>query len=126
MPVDEVVANGVSYFSAAGNSSNASYQDTFRPTIDPFFGDITQDFDPGPGVDNKQAFTLQPGQSITVNFQWDQPFGSLNAAKACQNDIDIYVLDAAGTSRIGGSESNNLLGGDPWEFFTFKNTTGAT
>jgi hypothetical protein len=46
--VDQVVAQGVSYFSSAGNSATKSYESAFRPTA--ASGDYSfHDFDPGAG-----------------------------------------------------------------------------
>ncbi len=135
--VDNVTASGVAYFSSAGNSANRSYESNWRsgnvranasiPSasgVTQFWGGTTFDFDPGAGVDDMNSFTLPNGGQMLVSFQWDQPFLSSGGA-ACANDIDIYVLNAAGTQIVGGSATDNV-GGDAVEAFLFTNSTGAT
>jgi len=133
--VDATVAAGVPYFSSAGNQARQSYESVWRsgPYISAgtilggFRGGTTFDFDPGTGVDNMQSFTLSNNQSIIIIFQWDSPFAS--ACTGCPgslNDLDIYVLNAAGNQVLGGSVDDNILTGDAVEGFQFTNTTGST
>ena len=69
--VNAVAAQGVSYFSAAGNDANQSYQATFSTGstyasgyfssasgAPHFYGGVAHDFDPGASVNNFQSFTL--------------------------------------------------------------------
>lgn len=134
--VDNVVASGVSYFSAAGNYARNSYESAWRngntsvgtissaPGAPHFYGGNSFDFDPGAGVIDTQGFSLGNGQSILMSFQWDSPYFSAGGGAGTPNDLDIYVLNAAGTQVVGGSAGNNL-GGDPTEVFQFTNSTGA-
>jgi len=134
--VNNVVSNGAAYFSAAGNQARQSYESVFRPgqvyaagafSSAPgaplFFGGTAHDFDPGPGVDNFQSFTLGAGDGMILSFQWDQPFFSVSGGTGSQNDIDIYVVDSANRVVAGGVAANTR--GDPVELFWFGNTTGA-
>ncbi len=141
--VNEVVNRGVAYFSAAGNEGRDAYQSNFRDSgitfspgqlpltrearifLDGFDGGTAHDFDPGLGIDIFQRFTLEPGERFQVNFQWDQPFASVSPGRGAANDIDIYVLNAAQNTVVGGSAADNI-GGDPIEEFVFANTTGTT
>ncbi len=136
--VDNVTASGVSYFSAAGNFARNSYESAWRtgnvradgsiPNVagtPHFYGGTTFDFDPGAGVTDTQTFSLGASQSILMSFQWDSPYFSANSAIGTPNDMDVYVLNAAGTQIVGGSAVNNI-GGDPTEVFQFTNTTAAT
>ena len=131
-------AAGVPYFSSAANQDRHAFEDTYRagtffaagafPSAGgapSFFGGTAHDFDPGAGVDVMQAFTLGPGQSITLSFQWDQPFFSVSGAPGSANDLDIYVLDSAGATILGGGVASNA-GGDPVEVFSFTNTAAVT
>jgi subtilisin-like proprotein convertase family protein len=139
--VDDVVASGVSYFSAAGNQARQAYESGFTAdrTLSvaaipssvaglTFAGGITHDFDPGAGQDDMQNFSLANGQAITLSFQWNQPYGSIPGSLASSaSDMDVYVLNAAGTQVVGGTASINAgPGTDPVEVFQFTNTTGAT
>ena len=141
--VNEVVNRGVAYFSAVGNDGRDAYQSNFRDSlisfssgqlpltsdarlfIDRFAGGTAHDFDPGPGIDIFQRFTLGPFESFQVTFQWDQPFASVSPGRGAANDIDIYVLNAAQNTVVGGSASRNIRQ-DPIEGFIFDNPTGST
>lgn len=141
--VDEVVNRGVAYFSAAGNDGRDAYQSNFRDSgisfnsgqlplssfatifLDSFRSGTAHDFDPGPGIDIFQRFTLGAGERFQVSFQWDQPFASVSPGRGAANDIDIYVLNAAQNTVVGGSAADNI-GSDPLEQFVFENTTEST
>ena len=89
--VDDVTAQGVHYFSSAGNEGDQQgYDATFSP-VAPDSPDVAKagvdlaavkdtslyaggfhDFDPGPGVDIAQTTTVNGDGNIT--FQWDDPF----------------------------------------------------
>jgi len=132
--VDTVVAAGVPYFSSAGNQARQSYESPWRsgPVLASgaisggFYGGTTFDFDPGTGMDNMQSFTLGNNQYIIIILQWDSPFASnCSGCPGTLNDLDIYVLNAAGNQVVGGSASDNL-NADAVEGFQFTNTTGST
>src|SRR5439155_7150445 len=65
------------------------------------------------------------GGIITLSFQWDQPFGSVPGSTACLNDMDIYILNSAGTAVLAASSANNP-GADPVEVMQYQNTTVST
>lgn len=131
--VDEVVADGVPYFSAAGNEGRDAYEAPFRDSgivrlpgaitgSGPltFWGGESHDFDPGPGVDDMQQFQLPPSGLLLLSFQWDQPYGSVPDSAGCASDIDIYVLNADGTQILAESAIGNI-DSDPIEIFDFRN-----
>ncbi|MGF1453869.1 MAG: Ig-like domain-containing protein [Alphaproteobacteria bacterium] len=131
--VDTVAADGVAYFSSAGNQGRSSYEANFRPTgitlptaFEP--GAIAHDWDPGPGVDTILDFTLQPDESVFLSLQWDQPFGSLsNISPGASTDVDIYLVDGETGLRVRDSDGdfaagiNPNIGLDPVEIFRFEN-----
>src|SRR6266481_3096324 len=137
--VDNVVATGVAYFSAAGNDARNAYSSAFRPGIgfSPgafpsargapfFFGGTAHDFDPGPGTDVFQRITLPNGAGFIMSLQWDSPAASVSpGAPGSPNDLDVYVFNAAGTQVVAGSILDNI-NGDPIEVFSFVNNTGVT
>jgi len=119
--VDQVAAMGVSYFSSAGNDGRQGYQSAFRDSgVAGVFGGIRHDFDPGPGVDDLQTFTLGTGSS-TFLLQWSDPFFSVSGAPGADTDIDILVYLPDGTFAGFGSAAFNV-GGDPVEGFTLTNS----
>jgi len=135
--VDNVVASGVTYFSAAGNLAQHSYESAWRTGLSRadgsissiagaphFYGGTSFDFDPSAATNDLNSFTLGSNQSITLSFQWDSPYFSANGHVGSSNEMDAYVLNAAGNQVVGGSATSNV-GNDPTEVFQFTNTTGA-
>ncbi len=117
--VDRVTAQGVTYFSSAGNNGNEGYESTWHPgSIVDGLGQLLQ-FAPG---EELLAFTASAFEDIFI-MQWDQPAASAGGSGSA-NDLDIYVLDAAGNI-VGGSATNNL-GSDPSEGFSFAGIEGET
>ncbi|MEM9517424.1 MAG: S8 family serine peptidase [Actinomycetota bacterium] len=113
--VDEVVADGALYFSAAGNDGNATdgtsgaWEGDFQasgaapPALGVAAGTI-HDFGDGSG-----ANTVTAGGGTFV-LQWADPLGGST------NDYDLYLLDATGTSVV--LASTDIQDGDdnPIEF----------
>ena len=69
------------------------------------------------------SFELAAGASIKLSFQWDSPYFSVSGGTGTTNQLDAYVLNAAGTQIVGGSASY-VVGADPIQVFQFTNTTG--
>jgi hypothetical protein len=134
--VDAVTSTGTTYFSAAGNFANKSYENTFRPVAAPFgLTGTAHDFS-GSG-DVLQNVTLAPG-NYTIVLQWLDDIYSLGQTSAggTKNDLDIY-LTPDGKSLFGFNRNNT--NGDPIEILPFtvsstvntnilitNNTTGST
>src|SRR5262249_542257 len=130
--VDEVVASGVSYLSAAGNFARKGYESPFRagrvfapdpfpppPNPHPFLGGTAHDFDPGPGLDLFQQFTVPAGRTLRLLLDWDSPFFSVSGGAGSPNDVDIYVFDPA-QGRLLFADTTDNLGGDAFaSFFAF-------
>ncbi|GAB3643977.1 hypothetical protein GCM10027423_46140 [Spirosoma arcticum] len=131
---DQVVNNGVSYFSAAGNQARSSYQAPYKSGgvysntalygagTGPF---PTHDFGSG-GVDNLQNITIPTGGSLRVAFQWDNPFQSVSGGVGATTDLDILFLNSTTGAVLGGSANDQSSGGDAAELTgTYTNTSGA-
>ena len=120
--VDKVVARGVSYFSSAGNDARQSYTSPFRASgrfFDFGFGPCeAHDFRSGAAVDVRQRITLLLGETVFPVFQWDQPFFSVSGAPGAGSDLDILLVDQAGTTVCAGSFAGNV-GTDPVELFSY-------
>jgi hypothetical protein len=120
--VDDVVASGVAYFSAAGNSARKGYEHAFVPGTFLPAGTFGSDFQGGTphnfGGTTMQRITGPGGSSFTLVLQWDSPFFSVgNGSPGTSNDVDAYLLASNG---LGGffvvsSATTNNLGGDPVE-----------
>ena len=132
--VDTVVSHGVAFFSAAGNDGRQSYESPFRPgptladgSIPPlaangphFFGGLAHNFAPSGPADVMQRITIVGGGTLTLSLQWDSPFFSVSGGGGTRNDLDIYLLNAAG-NRVVAASSTADIGGDAFEFLDFTN-----
>ena len=128
--VDYVVNTyGVPYFSSAGNNGRDSYESPYEPATSPISGYISaHDFDPGPGVDTLQRFTVPPEGELHVVLQWDQPFFSAGGAGAT-SDYDLFLLNEAGVVACAfcASFADNInVTGDAVEIAFYENTGAAT
>jgi subtilase family protein len=132
--VDTVVSQGVAFFSAAGNDARQSYESAFRagPTLTNgsipsangaphFFGGVAHNFATTGPVDTMQRITIPSGSNLTMVLQWDSPFFTVSGGSGSPNDLDVYILNAAGTQVVGGSTGNDV-GNDATEFVDFTNT----
>lgn len=131
--VDEVVGQGVSYFSSAGNSGSESYEAPFSPDLRLPAGEFDSD-DNVPdflgGRMHARTFLIpEMPENFEINLimQWDQPFFSVSPGSGgSANDYDMYLFDADfdpaeldGT--VVAASVNSNLGGDPVEWLTYLN-----
>ncbi|MEL6332389.1 MAG: S8 family serine peptidase [Cyanobacteria bacterium J06626_26] len=121
--VDQVVANGAAYFSAAGNNGDTAYESEFRNSgiVLNFAGlEIeAHDFDPGEAVDVFQSITIGAGAEISLSFQWASPYFSASGIQGATSDLDIFLLDE--TNQIVASSIDDNLNNDPVEVLSFTN-----
>ena len=119
--VNEVTAQGVSYFAAAGNYGNSSYQSAFTAAPAPTgIAGTAHDFG---GGDIFQNIKLKPG-SYTIVLQWQDSIYSMGQTQTgTLNDLDIYLTDATGSTLFGFNKNN--LGGDPYEVLPFTVTANS-
>lgn len=123
--VADVSADGVAYFSSAGNSNVVvggrnvgsyeapSHRAASCPATVQAIGPYIDchDFDPGAGVDNGADLTVSAGAKFLMVLGWDQPqFG-------ITTDYDIFLIDSAGTVVAGGADFN--VGGSRKAFEAF-------
>jgi subtilisin family serine protease len=116
--IDQVVAEGVAFFSAAGNDARTSWEEPngFRPVN--INGITFHQF----GTDGSnepiifQQVAIQNFFSI-FTLQWDEPFFSVSGEPGSASDIDIFFF-INGTIVAGGID-NNIMSGDPLEIFGF-------
>jgi len=131
--VDQVVATGAAYFSAAGNQGRQSYESSFRPGsffadgakgsapgAPHFFGGIAHNFKSRRGKDHFQKITVPGNTTVSFVLQWDSPFFSVSGSPGTQNDLDIYVLNSNSTQVLAASAFDNI-GNDAVEVATFTN-----
>ena len=136
--VDTVVSQGAAFFSAACNSARHSYESAFRPgpTLSDgaipsaagaprFSGGTAHNFATSGPVDTLQRITVPPGAGLLIALQWDSPFFSVSGGAGSPNDVDVYLLNAAGTQVVAGAAGGDI-GGDAFETFEFRNPTQST
>ena len=123
--IDQVKSRGVTYFSAAGNSSIRSYEDNYHPTTyEPLgTGSGTAHNFSGPGDPPRyfQPIYIPPNGIFISSFQWDQSSFSASGV-GCESDFDIYLLNSQGQIVAAGA-SDNIRSGDPLELFGYFNST---
>lgn len=139
--VDKVKANqGVTYFSAAGNSATKSYEYAFQAsTYKPFSGTANAQITAHNFAASGQPavyylpITIGAGSQMIVGFQWSEPFASAIPASSTSTagattDMDIYLLKSKPNGAIA-SDSNIIvaqgisdnIGTDPAELFSYFN-----
>ena len=115
--VDEVVGDGVTYFSSAGNFRRLGYDHAFVLATSPF-GIPAHNF----GGTTLQKMTL-PFGVYTIVLQWDSPFFSVSGPPGAQNDLDLFILQsdgAGGFSIVTASTNDNIASGEPVEWVVFE------
>lgn len=148
--VNEAVAGGASYLSAAGNDNliDAKGRDIasweapkFRepggcpPPVVALSEEIEKvegpgsglnpshcmDFDPGPGSDETFGITVSKGATLFADFQWAEPWNGV------KSDLDAYLLNSAGEVIELSAKDNSSPSGTqrPLEELEWQNETGA-
>lgn len=112
--VDSVSMMGVSYFTAAGNFGNKSYESAFvAGSIPPGLNSYAHNFAPAGTEDIYQSITVTQG-TYTIVLQWDDGTGSALTA----TDLDIYLANDDGSRLFGFNRDNR--GAAPIEVLPFK------
>lgn len=121
--VEEVVANGVTYFTAVGNQANNHYEKDYIAGSINFGGNTltVHDFGKANGgaSDIGQRIRIGPDATLTVVLQWnDTFFGS-------GNDYDLFIFNETLTDTLAASEQlqNGQSQRSPLEIATYENTT---
>ena len=122
---DGIVANhvkqviektGIIYTSSAGNFAQSHYSGLYYND-----GSNNNDFSAGKDQKYKNMYVdIQPGQSVTIVLQWDDPFSSSN------NDYDLF-LRSDGRGNLASSEDKQQGdGSSPLEVIDYYNYTNST
>ncbi len=135
---NEVVAEGVTYFSAAGNDNLidfegndiASWETTaFRDAGScpaaveakaGFNAFHCLDFHPGAAVDRTFGFKVKPGSTLLLDLQWDEP------RYGVETDLDAFLLNSSGSVIRESSEDNAGDTEMPFELIEWENAGSAT
>ena len=124
--VDQVVADGSAYFTAANNFGQSYYQGSFTPILNG--GTAFEDFNvAGAPHAYYEPITIPQGASVLIDLQWAQPFktgdGAGNGAGS-NYSLAFRLLNAAGTTVNIGNALDK--GGDPVQFSQYTNRSAST
>jgi Subtilase family len=144
--IDAVEANGVAYFSAAGNDGTLAYDNTAPSfatvsTTAPNSGEHLLNFDTsGATTTTSLPVTiapLVPGEFVAIVVEWDQPYvtGAPNSGGATSH-IDVCITGASGTDEIEQYNSDasagvncsgaNASGSDSYQVMIVANPANAS
>lgn len=132
------VANGVPYFSAAGNDANLALRQHFND-IDSRRKDSPKrrtgrDFHDWGGKNAYLPIVMPPDSQVLAVLNWNQPCQSLNVRAGSQVDMDMYLGSSPDISGLNNAlaVSNELQGkpgrgkGDPQEAVYYSNDSNTT
>ena len=125
--VNDVAKNeGIPYFTSAGNDGQNSYEAPFRNSGEPGIIDsssVAHDFDPSSETDTRQEITLEAGGNFRIfAFQWTDPSSIVSGSEGADTDIDVALVNEAGTV-VAESSSDNIATGVPLESIDYTNET---
>jgi Subtilase family len=143
--VDAVEANGVAYFSAAGNDGTLAYDNTntassFTTTASstaPNAGELLLNFDASGATTTASLpvtiASLVPGEFVAIVVEWDQPYvtGAPNSGGAT-SQIDVCLI-GSGPDQIMDNDGNtatcsgpNAVGSDSYQVMIVGNPANAS
>jgi hypothetical protein len=140
--IDTVEANGVAYFTAAGNNSDLSYENA-APSFATLASNGLQANEKLLNFDTSGATTtnylpvtvpaMQPGELVAVTVEWDQPYvtGAPDSGGAT-SQLDLCVTGAVGAvvedydGNTVSCTGPNTLGTDPFQVLIIANPANAT
>ncbi len=126
--VQQVVGQGVSYFTSAGNAGANFYQASFagtKATLQGLAGSyLVQNFGSAGAPKTTQSLTIARGATTTLSLQWDQPFASIGTGRAAANSLGMVLYDS--NNRIVAYTLANDVGGNPTQTLQFTNRSSST
>lgn len=117
--INKVTADGVTYLTAAGNDNlfdaegneiasweAPAYRDSGScPTVLSAKLELNahhcMDFNPTATTDNTFEITVEPGETLTVDLQWAEPWNGVGT------DIDAFLLNSSSTEVLSESTEDN-------------------
>ncbi len=141
--IDAVEANGVAYFSAAGNDGTLAYDNTSPSfatvsSTSPNSGEHLLNFDASGATTTTSLpvtiAALVPGEFVAIVVSWDQPYvtGAPNSGGAT-GEIDLCITGASGSDQIIDYDGNtatcsgaNATGADSYQVMIVGNPANAS
>jgi subtilisin family serine protease len=126
--VENAVAAGVSYFTAASNEGTDYVQQNFAMMQVAVRGlpggAVVQNFgpatDPQPWVD----VTVPQGGTVRLDMQWNQPFASIGGGSGSADSIGMALYDSNGN--LVAVASGDMVGGNPDQILAYTNSNAGT
>ncbi|HWJ62026.1 MAG TPA: DUF4214 domain-containing protein [Acidimicrobiales bacterium] len=130
--VDEVAADGVAYYSSAGNGerkvggrSVGSYEtQAFRPMPCPAvlaeYDSTCHDFNPGSGTAAGNVIGIPKNDTLNLALGWNEPMYGI------ETDLDLYVLDDATGKVLTSLATDSVRFGQAIEWASVPNPTAST
>lgn len=116
---------GVLYLSAAGNNADHAWESQFHATTANVAGSTGTFHSFGSGSQPLlQHFSLAPGQTLDMSFQWDAAFlegGSSLPQYQVPNEVDVLITDANGNQLIKRFGDNTEQTGEALQRVVFTN-----
>ncbi|MBN1476078.1 S8 family serine peptidase [Candidatus Sumerlaeota bacterium] len=119
--VEEAVADGITWITAAGNEGDTHWEGDYvdiNPLTDTVSAD-QEDFHDFGGGDEFLAVTISPHSELTVVMQWNDEFG------ASGNDYNLFLYDAGESTLLEASLDTQNGDDDPLEFVICQNNSAA-
>ena len=128
--VENAVADGVSYFTAASNEGTNYVEQSFAPMmLAPQGlpgGVVVQNFGTQAAPQPWTDVTLAKGATIELDMQWDQPFASIGSGSGggASDSIGMALYNSAG--QIVAITSGDEVGNDPVQTLTYTNSASSS
>jgi hypothetical protein len=140
--IDAVEAQGVAYFTAAGNNGTLSYENTSpkfttKPASGANAGEYLLNFDASGGTTTTAlpitVPAIPPGAFFTVVVEWDQPYvtGAPNSGGS-KTQIDVCISGGTGSDTITDLDGKavscsgpSAVGADPYQVMVIGNPANA-
>ena len=126
--VENVVQQGVAYFTAADNAGNNFYEHSWvgmTTTLPGVSGSQTAyNFGTAGSPNAFENISVVAGGTMQLSLQWDQPFASIGSGHSSDDSLSMYLFDNSGT--LVTSIPFNRVGGDPSQFLQFTASGSGT
>ncbi|QKG57623.1 PKD domain-containing protein [Hymenobacter sp. BRD128] len=126
--INQVVAQrNVTYFSAAGNEADQSYENNAPQFVQATIGTRVAarlNFDvSGATTDVTQRIVLANGKEFFPTLEWSDPYYTASGVKT---DLDLYLIavkNGVAADTVARSDDNNLANQTPLEILDYTNNT---
>lgn len=126
--VENAIAGGVNYFTAASNEGQDYVQQAFHPVAVSLPGlpanAAVQNFAASGPAQPWLSVNLPAKGQLLLDMQWDQPFESIGTGHASANSLGMALYSLSG--QLLAAATVNATGGNPVQTLSYLNTTGAS